>query len=579
MALRSFIFILFSSISFAIFSQNSLADYEDTISKLKGENRIEKYIQLVGEQASVSPQTAIKLAQAAISENNTKKFPRQHAKILHILGDIYFFAAEYTRSFPLLLKSAEIYEKIHDVSDLPMVYISTGRLYRKAQNDCEKTKVYYHKAEAIYESTNNLQELATVHNYLGNVTESCDKDLEKALSYYNKTEKYYISVQDTIGMSYSKDFIGQVYAQQNKFKESLEKQEESLKLRLALKDSFAIAISYTNLGELYAMQKITIKAKEHFEKAFSISDKLGYKDLNVYLLGKMSEICLEQGDFKCAFDYLTLQTALKETMLDEEKHKQLAEMQTKYETAKKEVALEQEIVKNKNRTLLLILLIGAVIVLCIVIVLIIQRRKLDKQKSEITTLQKVEDERSRIARDLHDNLGAELTLITSKIDMKSYKTKNESDIRDLEDIRTISSNANFILRETIWSIHKQELTVDELYQKAKEYTNRIFSDKGVQTDISVTDRDSKLSPSIALHLYRIIQESVNNASKYSDCTELHVSISNKKITIQDNGKGFDVAHIKKGYGLQNIKQRAGEINGNYTIHSEAEKGATITVNF
>src|SRR5690606_20163527 len=116
-----------------------------------------------------------------------------------------------------------------------------------------------------------------------------------------------------------------------------------------------------------------------------------------------------------------------------------------------------------------LVLIGAILILIIIIVLIAQRRKMDRQKSTISILQNLETERTRIARDLHDNLGAELTMISSKLDMKAFKTSNEADKKDLAEIREISSNANFVLRETIWSIHKQELTIDELYRKADEY--------------------------------------------------------------------------------------------------------------
>ncbi|MCO5259238.1 MAG: sensor histidine kinase [Crocinitomicaceae bacterium] len=569
------VFLIFTA--FSVFGQETFNDFDAIIKPLKGQDKFNKYIDFVGKQVTRSPQIAIKLAQQAINEKELNQFPLLQAKLVAQLGDAYFLTGEYTKALPLLLQAVTQFEKLNDVKDLPLVYISIGRLYKKAQNDCENTKKYYHKAEEIYKTTKNLQELATVHNYLGNVSESCDNDLQKALSYYFMTENYYSSVNDTIGLSYSLDFISQVYAQQNKYAESIEKQTQSLQLRLAIKDSFAIAISYTNLGEIYSMQQNLQLAKENFEKAYKIAGKKDYKDLSVYLLGNLSTISKEQHDFKAAFEYLNQQIAIKDKLLDEEKHKQLAEMTTKFETEKKEIALEQEIIKGKNKTLLVLLLVGTVVILCVIIVLVIQRRKLEQQKAAFEILQNLENERTRIARDLHDNLGAELTLISSKLDMKAYKTANLADKTDLEAIRAISSNANSMLRETIWSIHKQELTVEELHQKAKDYVKRIFSDKEVQTTIVASDKESKLSPSVALHLYRIIQESVNNASKYAECKELKVAIDATSVTITDNGIGFDEDIVKNGYGLQNIRQRVEEINGQLNFQSKLGGGTKIEV--
>lgn len=572
------LYLLFFFLTFQLLAQDSTV-IEQSILKLKGQQRIEKYIEVIADQTTRSPQFAIKLAQQALAEKGIKGESALYAKLLYHLGDLYFLTGDYNKALSFLQQAETKLTQLNDKTVLPMVYISIGRLYKKAHNDCSNTKKYYHKAEAIYKATNNLKELATVHNYLGNITESCDKDLNKALSYYYQSEQYYITHKDTIGWSYSLDFISQVMAQQNNNKDAIARQTKALELRLAIKDSFAIAISYTNLGEIFMMQQQPDFAKENFKKAYAISGKSDYKDLNIYLLGKLADISKEQNDYQSAYFYLGEQTALKDKLLDAEKHKQLAEMKTKYETEKKEAALNQEQIKNKNKTLWVILLIGAVVVLCIVVVLVVLSKKLERQKAELTILQNLDAERNRIARDLHDNLGAELTLISSKLDIKSYKATNEVEKEELSAIRAISSNANFMLRETIWSIHKQELTVDELYQKTKDYAQRIFEDKETQVIVEVEQKEAALSPSVALHLYRILQETINNASKYANCKTLTLHIAPHLVVVQDDGQGFDETIVSKGYGLQNIKQRVEELNGIINFHSEIGKGTSIEIKF
>ena len=560
-------------------SQQKSEDFEKEIARLRGKKKIEKYIEIISDLTTRSPQVGIKLGEQALNDFKPKEFPSEYAKLLYLLGDSYYLTGDFTKSLPLLQKSIDSYEKLNDKTDLPLVYIAIGRLYKKAQDDCKNAAVYYQKAEKIYESTKNRQELATVHNYLGNIAEHCDNDLEKALSYYHKTEKYYTEVKDTIGLSYSYDFISQIYGQQNRPEDAIQKQTKALQLRISTKDSFAIAISYTNLGEIYILQNNYSKALENFEKALETIKNHDFKDLKSYLLGKLSDVCLEQKNFSCAYEYLKQQKVMKDALLDEEKHKQLAEMKTKYETEKKEMALAEEVIKNKNKTLLLLVLIGAVLILIIVVALVVQRRKMDKQKSTITNLQNLESERTRIARDLHDNLGAELTMISSRIDMKVFRTTNEADKKDLTDIREISANANFVLRETIWSIHKEELTIDELYRKAEQYATRILGSKEIRVAVIATEKQTVLFPAMALHLFRVIQEAINNVSKYADCSELKIFIGPSRIEIFDNGKGFNKETSKKGYGLQNMEQRAKEFNGTVSVESEEGKGTSVIVEF
>jgi len=84
-------------------------------------------------------------------------------------------------------------------------------------------------------------------------------------------------------------------------------------------------------------------------------------------------------------------------------------------------------------------------------------------------------------------------------------------------------------------------------------------------------------------LYLIFKEAVCNASKYAQCTFIHVSLTKHKDTctliIQDNGKGFDVSQVSSGNGIYNLKQRAAKMNAKLHIESEKDKGTLITLNF
>lgn len=565
-------FLLCVLLSFVSYSQ---ADELTNINQFKGEEQLAQFIERIDFNKTRNPQLAIKLAEEAFERFDKEKLPVLLGKLHYQLGDTYYLTGEYPKALTHLQKAADLLSSQNDKVSLPLVYISMGRVIRKTQENCTKAKEYYQKAESIYQKTNNLQELATVQNYLGNLASQCENNFDKALFYHEQTASYYRKVNDKIGLSYSLDFISQIKAQEGLFDVAIQQQLEALELRKEQKDTFAIAISYTNLGEIAAMQNKSLDASNYFEQALKLGEKHQFNDLSMYLLGQLAELANKKGDFKLAYSLLQRQKDLGDQLLNESTQKQLTEMQTKYETEKKELELQEEQLKNKNKTLFLISLIIAILGLVILVAIILQKRKIDRQKQAILNLENLEKERSRIARDLHDNLGAELTLISSKIDMRLYKTINKDEKEELATIRNLSSNANTVLRETIWSINKTEITIDELVSKAEEYINRLVEDTPIRYSIYSENKNHPLSPATALHLFRIIQEAINNSCKYAQCTELKVAINKDSLKIEDNGKGFDLAAVKRGYGLQNLEQRAEELNALFTIDSQPNKGTVI----
>jgi signal transduction histidine kinase len=92
----------------------------------------------------------------------------------------------------------------------------------------------------------------------------------------------------------------------------------------------------------------------------------------------------------------------------------------------------------------------------------------------------------------------------------------------------------------------------------------------------MSNEDFELGPLLALNLFRIAQEALTNILKYADAKHVHIEISNKVLKISDDGKGFDIEKVKKGYGLNNMESRAKEMNASYSI-SSSENGTEIKI--
>lgn len=213
---------------------------------------------------------------------------------------------------------------------------------------------------------------------------------------------------------------------------------------------------------------------------------------------------------------------------------------------------------------------------------LISRKKYKKKLSSLQEEYRLQLERERIARELHDNVGSQLTYLINKID-DDYPVLSEK--AEAEKLSTVARNAMRQLRETIWALDKKEVQWDELQNKTRQlmhlYRNK---DHFVHMNWKINNqRQQPLNTLEALNVYRIIQEALNNALKYSGANEVTVSVEQLNgslcVEVADNGKGFDVQHTETGYGLKNMKKRAEEMNAGLEIISNPGDGTRVRLLF
>jgi len=194
---------------------------------------------------------------------------------------------------------------------------------------------------------------------------------------------------------------------------------------------------------------------------------------------------------------------------------------------------------------------------------------------DLENQRKLNHERIRIARDLHDHLGAEITYLAAKLDIISeqYKTNDV-----LPQLANNARSAGQMMRETIWSIKNEQITTEDLFLKTSEYCEKIKIGLSQEINIAFSNQSVQLTPSQALSAFRIIQESIQNAIKHAACSEVNIGIHPNRITIKDNGKGFSLEENSHGNGIANMQERAGENDMTLTIASNAI-GTEITLFF
>lgn len=226
--------------------------------------------------------------------------------------------------------------------------------------------------------------------------------------------------------------------------------------------------------------------------------------------------------------------------------------------------------------------LGIFLLFFIVTILRHQRRNqaLHKEKinAEINTQEK---ERTRIASDLHDDLGPMLSAVKLLI--------NNLDLESAEDKETLNKANRYIddvllqLRTISNDLLPQALVRKGLVVAVDEFISELNEKRPMQIIFNY-DRDMKIPPSKSIHLYRIIHEVIHNADKHAKASTMHINleINNEKLilTLRDNGCGFDsndLGTVQKGLGLRNITSRVETLKGNIYLSSNQQKGTEYTI--
>jgi signal transduction histidine kinase len=200
-------------------------------------------------------------------------------------------------------------------------------------------------------------------------------------------------------------------------------------------------------------------------------------------------------------------------------------------------------------------------------------------------------ERQRISRDLHDNIGSQLTNIATKLEITAYQVgKNQSSEEIQERIEKVGDEARItigLLRETIWAIQQDSFTLEEFAGKLQQHLERNISQPTVYNfnlEKPELNKTKKLNANQALNLFRIFQEAIQNITKHAQATEVNVGLdfteSKLVLSIRDNGLGMDLESAKNKqnhYGLKNMQARAEEIGAEMRVASELGKGALVEI--
>lgn len=196
-----------------------------------------------------------------------------------------------------------------------------------------------------------------------------------------------------------------------------------------------------------------------------------------------------------------------------------------------------------------------------------------RQAEEIRALNlqnEMQTQREQLARDLHDGIGSQLTHIITRLDVMSHQQIHPDQLLALGDF---TREANQYLRETIWVLNKEHITLGALSQRLQGWLVRLWDDRSspvLHTALS-GHATLVLSPQIATCLFHTGQEAVTNALKHAQAGCIAITLAQEEdhivFTVKDDGKGFDRELLSEGYGLRNMQKRAEDLSGTFSVSS------------
>jgi signal transduction histidine kinase len=293
-----------------------------------------------------------------------------------------------------------------------------------------------------------------------------------------------------------------------------------------------------------------------------------------------------------------MKEVLSDSLLSDETKKRIDYLNAKYQSAQRESQILQLQDEKKIQSIWIYASVGGVILLIIIMIFIYKnyRKKQLIDKQQIEQLRKEKQleatqavlvgetsERTRISRELHDGLGGLLSgtkLILNN--MKGNVVLTESNVSHFDHALLLLDTSITELRRVAYNMMPENLHHFGLKRAMEEFCNGLNS-AATSVRFSFFGADARFEQNSEVIIFRIAQELLNNALKHASASEINIQLVQEdariSLTVQDNGKGFDISgvDVNKSSGLRNIRSRVDSLGGQFSVDSQPGQGSEMTV--
>lgn len=529
------------------------------------------YIRSVGNLAYVKsltgkPDEELQLLLGLIPDIEQAKDSSALAVVNANLGAKLINTNAYGKALPYLHKAAAVLQRLGMAESEGFVYLNTVECLL-AMDSVAQTKPYLDKAKACFEQQDDSDMWGHYYTYLALYQHRSGK-LQEALQHYLEAERLVRAKQQT-------------HRLENIWK---------------------------GMYELHMDLKQYPQARLVIQKLYRHVQDNGPGHSKLYALESLARLHEKTGDHSQAYTYLKQHKQLSDSLRQEETDLKISEMEARYQAEKTQSEMlalqntnkEQQLKLGRNRLFMSLLLGGSAILLLLLLIGYLlnrhkqrlarqlykqQLREMEQEKQLIAynaMLQGQEQERTRMARDLHDGLGGMLAGVKLQLSGLAHRQSQQSPDMDLyKVISQLDQSANELRRiarnmmpESLLKFGLETALKDLCANLATPATPITLQAYGLSPDL---DQDTQIT------VYRIIQELVVNAVKHAAASQILVQCSQNDnqllIAVEDDGRGFDLNALQReeGIGLSNVRNRVGYLKGKVDVDSALGQGTTVNI--
>lgn len=537
-------------------------------------------------------------ATGILDKLDTYKAKNELAGVYGALSGYYRTMEKYDSAVAASLKSIQIQEEIESYGRIVSSLLNLAMIYQQLKLP-EKQKQYVDKGLA-YARTSGKND-AMMLAYLQQAQYYTEvKDFSMAKKYADSSTAFFREDYDfSRKQNY---FLIKAAAFQNvdQYDSAILYFEMAYNHASDQNSSWNMAEPLMQIGHIYLKKKNYADAENYLQRGLAIAEKdsIGFFMKEGY--GTLSELYAATGKYQLAYELSLKHNNIKDSLLTEERRKFALELEKQYETEKKDALLgQQEKVIDQRKKLNIAL--GAAAVLLTIALLLSFRNYRHKQKiqmlriNELETEKKLtateavlkgeEQERARLAKDLHDGLSGMLSGVKYSFqDMKGNLIMTADNQQAFERSMDMLDSSIREMRRVAHNMMPEVLVRYGLDTALKDFTTEINKSKILTVVYQSMGIDKvKMEQSEALAVYRIVQELMNNVLKHAGATEALVQVLGEHdklvVNVEDNGKGFDVNKTlsSAGMGWNNIRSRVELLKGTIDIHSEPGKGTAVNI--
>lgn len=506
----------------------------------------------------------------------------------------YKYLGDYEASLAHELKTLELSRSLQNKRGEAISLGAIGNLYKRLK-DYAQAEYYFQQSIAIREAAQDSGLMASAYNNFGILVGDMGRK-EEAITYYQKALKIYDALGRISDVNLSYANIGAELMDLDRLEEAKEYVMKGLEGARADGDQVYEMNAIVNLGIIAEKQGKPALALDYYRQGFALAEAIPRPNQLIRLRHDQARVLGLLGRYEEALEREREAYFMQDSMFTVEKAEAIAELQTQFEVAEKDLAIAQlreteALQALENTRLWSGLGVAALLLLLLGLGFLLyrqgQRQKLEAQHQKAQKMQfravldAEEKERSRIAGDLHDSLGQLLS--TTKLQLSSLgKPLTEQDQPRLASAIHLLDDSVTEVRQISHNLAPPALIRGGLLRAFRDLARLASNTDQLSFDLKLEVPQLTIPKELEIHIYRIVQELINNSIRHAGCSELGLHLWGKEnrleIEVWDNGGGFDLAAVQQGgggLGWHSIQGRLQLLDGTFALTADLDQGTRV----